>query len=189
MHLYIGVTNRIFDALEEETKILKEQKKVSKTAYQWAHDAPRNVVKEKYWGGNLNGQMCNRLLKHSEEMTHWLPKELKGYGEALTLLSKVKKSCFSMDLEENWEDDLNKFLKKYQELDLGWTPKTHVMKVHVKQFIELTGHALGRYTEQPFEAIHKEFKNIWSNYKRQGNNKTYPTQLCNCVVAYNSNNL
>ena len=185
----MGVTNRIFDHLEDEMKVLQEQKRVLKTAYQWAHDAPRNIVKEKYWGNKLNGEMCNRLLNIAEEMTHWLPEELKGYGEALTLLSKVKKSCFGLDLGQFWEEDLDKFLEKYETLGIGFTPKVHALKVHVKQFIKMTGHSLGRYTEQPFEAIHKDFKSVWTNYKRARNNRTYPEQLKNCVVAYNSNNL
>ena len=189
LHLFLGCTNRIFDHLEDEMKILKEKNKVLKTAYQWAHEAPRNVVQEKYWGRKLNGEMSNRLLSYSEDLTNWLPEDLKRFGEALTLLNKVKKSCFGMDLLPSWEFDLERFIEKYESLELGYTPKIHALKVHVKQFITLTGHSLGRYTEQPFEAIHKDFKNVWINYKRTRNNKTYPTQLCNCVVAYNSNNL
>ena len=189
LHLFLGVTNKIFDALEAEMVKLKERKYVKMTAYEWARKPPRSIVHEKYFGNKLNGPNCDNLHKYAGELTQFLPNEMKKFGIALSSFGKVKKACFGMVLDDNWEQVLEEFLNSYDALGIGYTPKCHVLAVHVAQFIKATGSSLGKFTEQPFEALHADFKKVWRNYKRVRNNKTYPTQLCACVVAYNSNNL
>ena len=170
-------------------KKLKEENKVTKTAYEWASASGNNVHKEDYHGGQLNGPNCDRLHQLAIKFTEFLPKDLKKFGIALQALKKVSHSCFSMTLGEDWENDLTTFLVAYDALDIGYTPKVHALAVHVPQFIKKTGKSLGRFTEQPFEALHADLKKVWQNYKRNRKNEAYPFKLTGCVVAYNSNNL
>ena len=41
LHLFLGLGNRIFDQLHDETMILKSMGLMNQTAYQWAHASPR----------------------------------------------------------------------------------------------------------------------------------------------------
>ena len=44
LHLFLGLGNRIFDRLHEETVKLKAMKLMNRTAYQWAHASPRCML-------------------------------------------------------------------------------------------------------------------------------------------------
>ena len=45
------------------------------------------------------------------------------------------------------------------------------------------------FFQQPFESLHHNFKQIWTNYKRMEGHPDYPLKLKDAVVAFNSMNL
>ena len=44
------------------------------------------------------------------------------------------------------------------------TVKVHILLVHVKQFIELTGKPLGEFSEQALEDSHSLFQEYWKRF-------------------------
>ena len=110
-------------------------------------------------------------MKYVDDLIQFLPENMKLFGKALKSLDKVAKSCFGMVLLPTWDQDIKDFLEVYDQLGIGYTPKVHVLAVHVKQFIEAQEKPLGIFTEQPFEALHADFKKVWKNYYRGRNNK------------------
>ena len=44
LHLFLGLGNRIFDQLHEETVKLKAMRLMNRMAYQWAHTSPRCML-------------------------------------------------------------------------------------------------------------------------------------------------
>ena len=48
LHLFLGLGNRIFDKLHEETMILKAMGLMNRMAYQWAHASPRCMLVLKF---------------------------------------------------------------------------------------------------------------------------------------------
>ena len=44
LHLFLGLGNRIFDKLHQETMELKKMGLMNRTAYQWAHASPRCML-------------------------------------------------------------------------------------------------------------------------------------------------
>ena len=186
LHLFLGLGNRIFDQLQEETIELKNSRTMSMTAYQWAHASPRCIVKEQYYGKKLNGPNLNKLLQNAEALTAFLPESLKKFGEALQKLDRMKKSCFSLDLHPDWEIHHKDFIEGFLELGIPRFPKFHITEVHVPEIIKIKQTGLGRFTEAPFESVHKEFKNEWSRYKRHKGSTSYPWKLKDAVVAHNS---
>ena len=189
LDLYEGITNKIFDSLESEMNKLKGEKQVNQTAYEWAHERPRCITQEKYHGAKLNVQNCEKLMKYVDDLIQFLPESMKLFGKALKSFNKVAKSCFGIVLLPSWSQDIKDFLEIYDQLGIGYTPKVHVLVVHVKQFIDAQEKALGIFIEKPFEPLHADFKNVWKEYYCGRNIKTDPHKLGDCVVAYNCLNL
>ena len=104
-------------------------------------------VKEDFYGRKLNGPNLNKLLKNAVELTAFLPESLKKFGQTLQKLDRMKKSCFSMDLDPNWEEHHRLFIEAFLDLDIPRFPKFHITEIHVPEIIKIKGAGLGRFTE------------------------------------------
>merc|ERR1711884_709905 len=87
------------------------------------------IRREKYFGGAMNGNVCNRLLKKDKlkKLRLKLPKKFQSFITALEAFNKVKKSCFGKVLSSTYRRDIEKFSKIYATLDISYTPKVHIL--------------------------------------------------------------
>lgn len=69
----------------------------------------------------------------------------------------VYTKCFSFELVEGYEEDINKFTECWEKLNLPKTPKYHIVKHHVREFCASTGRGLGWHNEQAAESVHSDF--------------------------------
>lgn len=81
------------------------------------------------------------------------------------------------------------FCDRWAAAGLPITPKLHILKFYVSEFCEVLQEGLANYSEQTTEAIHKDFDNIWQNYKRPENHEHYASKLVSAVVAYISDHI
>ena len=118
LHLLLGIVKKITDELNEqwgENKLFK-----------WMEE--NGIRKEKYFGGALNGNACNRLLKKIRKLRPKLPKKYQKFVTTLEAFDKVKKSCFSSKgLISSYRRDIEKFAKLYATLEISYTPKVHIL--------------------------------------------------------------
>ena len=96
-------------------------------------------VKEDYYGQKLNGPNLNKLLKNTAELTAFLPESLDKFGQTLQKLDQMKKSCFSMDLDCNWEEHHKLFIEAFLDLGIPRFPKFHITEIHVPEIIKTKG--------------------------------------------------
>ena len=103
---------------------------------------------------------------------------------ALLSLNEVTKACFGQTLAPNFQDSIEKFKKCWTDLALKPTPKAHVLFSHVPQFIQKFNEPLGKYSEQPIETCHQDFKEFWirGKYVRGFAHDDYPKQLLRAVT-------
>lgn len=81
LHLMLGATNHIFDALNENWG--------GNQAYNWG--LKHNITRVDYHGGSLDGNNCKRLLEKAELLKEELPDYLKAFAEALVAFNNVRK--------------------------------------------------------------------------------------------------
>lgn len=109
--------------------------------------------------------------------------------KVLKHFENVYAKCFSFDLDPSFEEDLNKFIECWEELNLPKSSKYHITKFHVKDFCHITGRGLGWHNEQASESVHSDFKLTWERYKTVQTSKVYKSHLLRAVVDYNSGHL
>ena len=87
---------------------------------------------------------------------------MKLYFATFAAFHEVAKTLFSEgDLQPNWRETLHHLRSLIHGLHtssgLPITPKLHILTVHIEQWVDLFGRALGREGEQGGEAAH----HIW----------------------------
>ena len=80
----------------------------------------------------------------------------------------VVDGCFSLDLSNNYQQDINDFIssvqslisysEEYLNLTLNPTWKVHILVTHLKLFLDEKKVGLGIYCEQTSEAAHSIMK-------------------------------
>ena len=71
--------------------------------------------------------------------------------------------------------------------------KIHIVQHHLVDFFEQmeeTGHGLGWYSEQSFEAMHSDMKEVWNKVKiSDPYHPDFGKRLLDFVVAYNARHI
>ena len=130
------------------------------------------------------------ILKESNELVL----EATPLLESLKAFSKVKDACFGQELHEEYIDFIKHFSSVYRSLNnMTITPKIHIVEHHLVDFFEQmgeTGHGLGWYSEQSFEAMHSDMKEEWNRVKiSDPNHPDFGKRLFDFVVAYNARHI
>ena len=107
-----------------------------------------SIQREEYRDGSLNGNACKKLLLKLASIKPQVPKRLWKYISALEAFEKVRISCFSQILHSNFKEDITKFAKAYDKLDIPRTNKVHILIDHVPDFCEKHQRGLGYFSEQ-----------------------------------------
>ena len=66
--------------------------------------------------------------------------------------------------------------------------KMHSYFFHVEQWIDIHKCALGKFSEQAIESLHKEFDDFWERYKVRNFNPNLGPRQEASVDAFNSRN-
>ena len=143
----------------------------------------------------LEGNQCNAFLQKTDKLEQDLLREggditIKGlpFVVALRAFKKLQEGCLGMELADDWLSRVETFSKEYKSLDnVTVTPKVHILIHHLEDFFNQKGKnkGLSYWTEQAFEAVHHDFKDIWARYKVNSDHPDYGKQLKSAIVAYN----
>ena len=107
--------------------------------------------------------------------------------DCFVALQAVKEAIFSLTCDADYAQELQVLLDCWRTLGLSFTPKAHILFKHVPEFLEsFSGnHGLGYFSEQTFEAIHRNFWDFWtSGYQRNIGHRQYKEKLRECVRTY-----
>jgi hypothetical protein len=115
LHLLIGPVNTMYFGL----------KKVWTDCDKWLKKC--NVQQEAMHGGSFNGNNCRTLLKKIDDLQAMCPIQCLPYVAAFRSFSKVVSSCYSNDLNPDFENHILDFKNKYLDLDISVTPKIHAV--------------------------------------------------------------
>ena len=111
---------------------------------------------------------------------------VQPYVCALRSFSKVVSACFGMTLDELYQQAISQFQKDVVSLGVNITLKLHTTFFHIPQFVEQKSSALGLYSEQAIESVHRQFLNHWKRFKRATSHPMYKDRLLSAVVQFNS---
>ena len=153
LHLKLGIFNKIYTTMENHCEIVKE----------WSRSI--NCKKTEFHGGHFQGNEINKHLKNLNALENFLPQNMYLFHETLENFKDVIESCFGSDLDPYFEMVIDKFCINYRKLNIGITPKFHIVEKHLKQYIKMTGNPLGIISDQVVEAMHAEFERVLNKYR------------------------
>ena len=119
--------------------------------------------------------------------------DIMPFVEFFKTFSKVKKACFGLKLEPNFEEIIDEFqtaLESLREIHkISITPKFHLICIDVKRSCQMTGESL-IYNEQALESSHKRFKKVLLRFAGMDPDTDNPMWILNVLRAlevFNSN--
>ena len=121
---------------------------------------------------------------------------MKLYFATFTTFHEVAKTLFSEgDLQPNWRETLHHLRSLIHELHtssgLPITPKLHILTVHIEQWVDLFGRALGREGEQGGEAAHHIWRRLLETLgePKRKDGPYYTNFILKALLIFNSNNV
>ena len=183
LHLLLGV-NHATKALEEVWP---------EGLYEWAKQTFQKF--QKYFGGTLEGNQCSKLIDSYDILENIADGRLDmaPFIEFFKAYSKVKKACFGLQLDPDFEQIIDRFkdsLESLRELhDITVTPKFHMICIDVKKYCQMTNESL-KFNEQSLESSHKRFKKIllrFAGMDPDTDNPLWPLHVLRALEVFNSN--
>ena len=117
----------------------------------------------------MEGNECNKVLQNLESLADVLPSQFSAFLFTLESFRDVTISCFGFVLDPYFKDVLSRFKQNFlllqKKFQVSVTNKIHIIFTHVEEFCDLTGKALGEFSEQETENAHTVFDDTWSRYK------------------------
>ena len=149
---------------------------------------------EPYHGVTLEGNEVHKVMRSLDHLESIIPTEFMVFVDTMRAFSDVCDSCFGYQLDPFYLSIINKFsetlAKLQKEYAVSETVKFHIIKFHVPKFIQLTGKALGQYSEQEVENAHALFAEIWANYLvKNPHASSYVTNYFRAIMNFNSNHI
>ena len=96
--------------------------------------------------GQFQGPDCKKFLNNLDKLVEIL-KEEEGAFESVELIllsmrafNKVREQCFGVNLDQNYKTSIREFAHFWLQCDRSITLKSHVLFVHVAQFLDLMNH-------------------------------------------------
>ena len=161
--------------------------------YEWARQALQKF--EKYFGGTLEGNQCSKLIDKYDILENIADGrfDIAPFIEFFKNFSLVKKACFGLRLDPDFEAIIDRFkdsLESLRELhDITITPKFHMICIDVKRICAMTGESL-KLNEQALESSHKRFKKIvvrFAGMDPDTDNPMWPLYVLRALEVFNSN--
>ena len=152
-----------------------------------------------YHGGGLDGGNSNLFLKHLEFLSERTSNNVAPIFEMLMKFKVVVDGCFSLDLSNNYQQDIDDFIssvqslisysKEYLNLTLNPTWKVHILVTHLKLFLDEKKVGLGIYCEQTSEAAHSILKPTIRRFKRKADHDLHGPKLMCAASSFSSQNM
>ena len=152
-----------------------------------------------YHGGGLDGGNSNLFLNHLEFLSDRTSNNVAPIFEMLMKFKVVVDGCFSLDLSNNYQQDINDFIssvqslisysKEYLNLTLNPTWKVHILVTHLKLFLDEKKVGLGIYCEQTSEAAHSILKPTIQRFKRKADHDLHGPKLMRAASSFSSKNM
>lgn len=149
LHLYLSV-NEVLNHCEKNWPELKSVLKV-------------HVYQGKV--GNYEGPSIRKIFKKLESIKpHMEEGDKRLYYETLLAFKQVSQSVFGKKLHPSWREHIHTLrycmdrLNRSQGMPI--TPKFHVLTVHIEQWIDRHGRAMGKESESSGEALHHLWKRM-----------------------------
>lgn len=180
LHLMLGCVNNI---LKELNKRWAESTGLEDPVWHFCDE--NGIKKITFRGKSLEVPSCVKLLKNLDKLERRVPRRLRVFVTALYNFDRLKTSCFSNKVQDNFMNTWKNFKFSYDLLNFpSGSTKIHIVLDHLEQFVSVKG-ALGPYSEQASESVHSDWIKTWNFYK------TYPSEdrLMRCVLKYNNMHL
>ena len=193
LHIFTGIPCKLFSELDKVLSMVFQDWKEAK-----------GVSPDGFGEYSFNGNSVKKLLDDIDSLEdildnyHGEHKTCRLIVKALRSFKKVSDSCMGMELDEDYYYHITEFMVDYRRIFHDKVIlKAHILEVHVPQFFERQkalgncGKGLAFWTEQPFEAAHSFWNQLWlgSNYKRDLSHPDYDSQLKRAGVKFNSDHL
>ena len=150
-----------------------------------------SLVRKSYQGSHsLEGNQSRMFLKKIdclEEHLKTMPAEVVKNGipylTTFRTLDKVVASCFGVDLDPEYSENIKNFKDAYEKLGISITPKVHIIFQHVVEFLTRENSnrdqkvGLGHFSEQSFESSHHDIKVLWDMVKVAEDHPEFPKRL------------
>lgn len=170
----MGVVQKLYDQLEREFE---------NVAQTWRKRASVNIDHFK----RFNGNNARKLLKKVNVLEVIAPDN--KYIEVFRAFDGVVDSCFGEILSDDYKDKIDNFHDAIKEIGIKFTPKIHSVIFHIPEFCELTGRALGFYSEQSSEQVHHDFNIHTNNFYFNLNQADCEQKLLRSICACNSKHI
>ena len=189
LHCYLAANEVINFA---EKTCLPEVKGLLKTV--------AGVQTHEYQGkvGNYEGPSIRKIFRKLEELQTHLQvnnQDQQLFIDTLVSFRQVSQSCFGTRLHPLWREHLGKFRSCIQQMatlqGMAITPKLHVICVHVEQWIDRHGRAMGMEGEAGGEAMHHVWKRLIEGQGavKDKTSEAYETATMMCLNRLNANNV
>ena len=118
------------------------------------------VSKEKYHGGEYEGNKISKCLNNIHVLEHILDDDLaQDFVPALQSLKKLNEYVASRKTKLDFKEVIDNFSLNYLALHvnhgLSITPKIHIIMEHIADYCHEFGVSLGQYSDQTVEAVHQ----------------------------------
>ena len=158
---------------------------------EWLKLAPTNS--KNYFGGTLEGNDCSKLLDSYgilENLARDHASDIIPFANIVKGMSRIKKACFSDDLDPKFEaicDDFKNSLIGFDEIhDYNTTTKFHMLAIHVKQYCKMTGKTFKLISEQALESSHRSWKKHVEKFWVSPNNPLFLMWILRAFESWNS---
>ena len=98
--------------------------------------------------GNYEGPNIRKIFQKLETLKRYMTNVKEPYYNALVAFKQVSESVFGTELHPSWREHLphlKDVIHVHVSLEgMPLTPKLHVLTVHVEQWIDRNGHAIGK---------------------------------------------
>ena len=182
LHLMLGLTLRIYQALEK--------------SYPRARDwlASINIAFQPQHGGQLAGNECRQIMSKVQSLKSFATIDgqleiVEPYAEVLQALNAVVVCCLGNKLLPDYENAIQDFVQKFESLGIaGRMTKFHILKSHVVPFIKSRGNrGLGWFNEATLEASHYDFLRFWARHQIKAKDSSMAkAHLLKAVLEYNT---
>ena len=146
-----------------------------------------------HWGGHFLGNALEKLFENIGFLEGYLDRYplLLPYIVAMKSFNEVRKSCFGMDLHDDYAERIHKFQadQKVLQDDFGFsvTVKAHCLFYHFIPWLDKWQLPLGLVSEQTGESIHCRFHRFIQNKQVSNpNSKDFAENLLKVVNSWNS---
>ena len=201
LHILLGLGNDFFDLLVDRLKARKPEYLDIITKFLKDH----SLLRQQYFTGGrtdfpgkFDGNHCKFFLDLVDDLERYL-REVEGAFEtvepiliAMRAFNRVRKQCFGVDLDPNYENSIKEFGRLWKKCDRSITLKCHELFVHVVQFLEnpvikskFPNKGLGFWAEQASEGSHSLWEKFYQRFKRQLDAPDFEQKFFDCNVAFN----